>query len=156
MICYFLKNQGKNNEAKSYQERADNHSKLMLKAQQERSNLKIDDKFNLHNISDIEVDKLRQQLSHYPQIITAYLVQKNLQYFPEKPLYVLAVKRGFSFWEGSRIYEADSSKLVNSLLEENELPDNVFIFILNSNLSMEKKLKHIQNSMIYQKNQKKR
>ncbi|WP_375494953.1 M48 family metallopeptidase, partial [uncultured Nostoc sp.] len=50
MICYFLKNQGKNNEAKSYQERADNHSKLMLKAQQERSNLKIDDKFNLHNI----------------------------------------------------------------------------------------------------------
>ncbi len=66
------------------------------------------------------------------------------------------MKRGFSFWEGSRIYEADSSKLVNSLLEENELPDNVFIFILNSNLSMEKKLKHIQNSMIYQKNQKKR
>lgn len=161
MICYFLKNKGKNNEAKSYEERAENHSKLILKAQQERSNLKKDDKFDPHNISDIEVDKLRQQLSHYPQIITAYLVQKNLQYFPEKPLYVLAVKRGFSFWEGSRIYEADSSKLVNSLLEENELPGNVFIFILNSsfilnsNLNMDKKLKRIPNSMIYQKKGKK-
>ncbi|MEH1870527.1 hypothetical protein [Nostoc sp.] len=81
MICNFLKNQGKNNEAKSYQERADNHSKLILKSQQERSNLKIDDKLKTHNISDIEVDKLRQQLSHYPQIITAYLVQKICNIF---------------------------------------------------------------------------
>ncbi|WP_375514373.1 hypothetical protein [uncultured Nostoc sp.] len=126
-----------------------------MKAQQERSNVRENDKFESHNISDTELNKLRQQLSHYPHIITVYLVQKNLQYFPEKPLYVLAVKRGFSFWEGSRIYEADSSKLVNSLLEENELPDNVFIFILNSNLSMEKKLKRIPNSMIYQKKGKK-
>ncbi|MEH2025639.1 M48 family metallopeptidase [Nostoc sp.] len=155
MICHFLKNQGKNNEAKFYQERADNHSKLILKSQQERSNLKIDDKLKIHNISDIEVNKLRQQLSHYPQIITAYLVQKNLQSFPEKPLYVLAVKRGFSFWEGSRIYETDNSKIVQSLLKENEFTDNVFIFILNSNLSMEKKLKRISNSMIYQKKGKK-
>nr|WP_322685388.1 M48 family metallopeptidase [Nostoc sp. DedQUE07]MDZ8131617.1 M48 family metallopeptidase [Nostoc sp. DedQUE07] len=155
IICNFLKNQGKNNEAKSYQERAENYDKLILKARKERSNLKRNDKFYSHNISDIEVNKLRQQLSHYPQIITAYLVQKNLQYFPEKPLYVLAVKRGFSFWEGSRIYETDNSKIVQSLLKENELPDNVFIFILNSNLSMEKKLKRISNSMIYQKKGKK-
>ncbi|MEH2443813.1 M48 family metallopeptidase [Nostoc sp.] len=155
IICYFLKNQGKNNEAKSYQERADNYHKLIFKARQERSKLKRDDKFYPHNISDIEVNKLRQQLSHYPQIITAYLVQKDLQHFPEKPLYVLAVKRGFSFWEGSRIYETDNSKIVQSLLNENELPDNVFIFILNSNLSMEKKLKRISNSMIYQKKGKK-
>lgn len=65
------------------------------------------------------------------------------------------MKRGFSFWEGSRIYEADSSKLVDSLLEENELLGNMFIFILNSNLNMEKKLKWIPNSMIYQKKGKK-
>ena len=155
IICYFLKNQGKNNEAKSYQQRAENYSKLILKAQEERSNLKKDDKFEHHNISDIEVKKLCQQLSHYPQIITAYLVKKKLQFFPEKPLYILAVKRGFSFWEGSRIYESDNSKIANSLLKENELPDNVFIFILNSNLSMEKKLKRIPNSMIYQKKGKK-
>ncbi|MHC5734361.1 M48 family metalloprotease [Nostoc sp.] len=155
IICYFLKEQGKNNEAKSYQERAENYGKLVLKSQQERSTLKKDDKFEPHNISDIEVKKLRQQLSNYSHLITAYLVQKNLQYFPEKPLYVLAVKREFSFLEGSHSYEADNSKLVNSLLQENELPGNVFIFILNSHLSMEKKLKRIPNSMIYQKKGKK-
>ncbi|MEH2178184.1 M48 family metalloprotease [Nostoc sp.] len=155
IICYFLKNQGKNNEAKSYQQRAENYSKLILKAQQERSNLKKDDKFEPHNISDIEVKKLCQQLSHYPQIITAYLVKKKLQFFPEKPLYIIAVKRGFSFWEGSRIYENDNSKIASSLLNKNELPDDVFIFILNSHLNMEKKLKVIPNSIIYQKKGKK-
>lgn len=65
------------------------------------------------------------------------------------------MKRGFSFWEGSRIYEIDNSKIVQSLLKENQLPDNVFIFILNSNLSVEKKLKRISNSIIYQKKGKK-
>ncbi|MEH2084181.1 MAG: M48 family metalloprotease [Nostoc sp.] len=152
-ICYFLQKQGKIHEAKSYQERAENYHELILKAQQERSNVRENDKFESHNISDTELNKLRQQLSHYPHIITVYLVQKNLQYFPDKPLYILAVKREFSWLEGS--HEADNSKLVNSLLQENELPGNVFIFILNNHLNMEKKLKRIPNSMIYQKKGKK-
>ncbi|MEH2151887.1 M48 family metallopeptidase [Nostoc sp.] len=66
IICYFLKHQGKNNEAKSYQERAENYHKLILKAQKERYTLKKNDKFEPHNISEIEVNKLHQQLSHYP------------------------------------------------------------------------------------------
>ncbi|MDZ8133780.1 MAG: M48 family metallopeptidase [Nostoc sp. DedQUE04] len=153
IIYYFLKQQGKLNEAKSYQERAENYHELILKAQQERSNVREKDKLEPHTVSDIEVNKLCQQLSRYPQVISAYLVQKNLQYFPEKPLYVLALKREVTFLEG--IQEPDHSKLVNSLLEENEFLDNVFIFILNSHLNMEKKLKVIPNSMIYQKKGKK-
>ena len=153
IVCSFLKEQGKINDAKSYQERAENYGELIFKAQQERSNVREKDKFESHNVSDIEVNKLRQQFSHYPHIITAYLVQKNLQYFPDKPLYVLAVKREVTFLEG--IQEPDHSKLVNSLLQENEFLDNVFIFILNDHLNMEKKLKVIPNSMIYQKKGKK-
>ncbi|MEH1818567.1 MAG: M48 family metalloprotease [Nostoc sp.] len=153
IISSFLQQQGKINEVKSYQERAENHGELIFKAQQERSIVRENDNFASHNISDLEVNKLRQQLSHYPHIITAYLVQKKLQYFPEKPLYVLTVKREISLFEGS--YEDDNSKLVNSLLQENELPGNVFIFVLNSHLNMEKKLKQIPNSMIYQKKGKK-
>ncbi|MEH2361099.1 M48 family metallopeptidase [Nostoc sp.] len=153
IICSFLQEQGKINEAKSYQERAENYTELIFKAQQERSDVRENDNFESHNISDLEVNKLRQQLSHYPHIITVYLVEKNLQYFPEKPLYVLTVKREISLFEGN--YEAENSKLVNSLLEENELPGNVAIFILNSHLNMEKKLKRIPNSMIYHKKGKK-
>ncbi|WP_392531914.1 M48 family metalloprotease [Nostoc sp. C117] len=154
IICYFLHQQGKINEAKSYQQRVENYNDFILKAEQERYNLRQNDKFKSHDISDIELNKLCKQLSHYPHITTVYLFQKELQYFPEKPLYILAVKREFSWLEGS--HEADNSKLVNSLLQENELPGNVFIFILNNDLrNMEKKLKVIPNSMIYQKKGKK-
>ncbi len=152
-ICYFLQQQGKINEAKSYQERAVNYHELILKAQEERSRVREKDKLESHNASDIEVNKLRQQFSHHPDIKTAYLVQKNMQFFPEKPFYVLALKREVSFLEG--IHETDHSKLVNSLLQENEFLGNVFIFILNEHLNMEKKLKQIPNSMIYQKKGKK-
>ena len=153
IICYFLQQQGKINEVKSYQQRIENYNDFLLKAEQERYNLRQNDKFKSHDISDIELNKLCNQLSHYPHITTVYLFQKELQYFPEKPLYILAVKREFGWLKGS--HEADNSKLVNSLLQENELPGNVSIFILNSNLNMEKKLKRIPNSMIYQKKGKK-
>ncbi|MBN3927964.1 M48 family metallopeptidase [Nostoc sp. NMS4] len=153
IICSFLKQQGKINEAKSYQERAINYHELILKAQQERSGVRENDKLESHNVSDIELNKLLQQFSHHPDIKIAYLVQKTMQFFPEKPFYVLALKREVSFLEGIR--ETDHSKLVNSLLEKNEFLGNVFIFILNSHLNMEKKLKRIPNSMIYQKKGKK-
>ncbi|MEH1934935.1 MAG: M48 family metallopeptidase [Nostoc sp.] len=153
IICSFLKEQGKIKEAKFYQERADNYGELIFKAQQERSDVRENDSFQSHNISDVEVNKLRQQLSHYPHIITVYLVQKNMQYFPEKPLHVLSLKREISLFEGD--YEAENSKLLNSLLQENEFLSNLFIFILNSHLNMEKKLKRIPNSMIYHKKGKK-
>ncbi|MEH2383429.1 MAG: hypothetical protein V7K27_31840 [Nostoc sp.] len=153
IICSFLQEQGKINQAKSYQERAENYTELILKAQQERSRVRENDKFESHNVSDIEVNKLHQQFSDRPHIITVYLVQKKLQYFPEKPLYVLAVKREVTFLEG--IEKPDHSKLVNSLLQENEFLGNVFIFILNDHLNMEKKLKRIPNSMIYHKKRKK-
>ncbi|MDZ7964921.1 MAG: M48 family metallopeptidase [Nostoc sp. DedSLP03] len=152
-ICYFLQQQGKIKEAKSYQERAVNYHELILKAQQERSSVKEKDKLESHTVSDIDVNKLRQQFSHHPEIKTAYLVQKNMQFFPEKPFYVLALKREITFLEG--LEKPDCSKLVNSLLQENEFLDNVFIFILNDHLNMEKKLKVIPNSMIYQKKGKK-
>ncbi|MDZ8089524.1 MAG: M48 family metalloprotease [Nostoc sp. DedQUE12b] len=152
-ICYFLQKQGKIKEAKSYQERAVNYHELILKAQQERSSVREKDKLESHTVSDIDVNKLRQQFDHHPDIKTAYLVQKNMQFFPEKPFYVLALKREVTFLEG--LEKPDHSKLVNSLLQENEFLDNVFIFILNDHLNMEKKLKVIPNSMIYQKKGKK-
>ncbi|MBD2677027.1 MULTISPECIES: M48 family metallopeptidase [Nostoc] len=153
IIYSFLQKQGKLNEGKLYQKRAENYYDLILKAHQERSDLRENDKFEPHGISDIEVSKLRKKLSCYPHIISAYLFQKSLQYLPEKPLYIIAVKREFSWLEGNS--EADNSKLVNSLLEENELPGNVFIFILNNHLNMEKKLKLIPNSMVYDRKSKK-
>ncbi|MCC5637103.1 M48 family metalloprotease [Nostoc sp. CHAB 5844] len=153
IIYTFLKQQGKSDKAKSYQERAEQHYDLLLRGQEERSSLRTTDEFHSHNLSNTEINKLRQQLSRYPNITTAYLVQKVVQYFPEKPLYILAVMRKFSFWEND--HEADNAKLVDALLGEIELPGTVFCFVLNSNLNFEKKFKKMPDTAIYQQKIKK-
>ncbi|MBD2437620.1 M48 family metallopeptidase [Nostoc sp. FACHB-110] len=153
IIFAFLKQQEKHEQAKLYQERAEQHYDLLLKGKQERSSLRTTDEFQHHHLSNVELNKLRQQLSRYPNITTAYLVQKVVQYFPDKPLYVLAVMRKFSFWEDNR--EVENSKLVNSIVQEIELPGAVFCFVLNSNLNFEKKFKQIPGTTIYQHKTKK-
>jgi len=153
IIYYFLKNQGQNERAKLYKERAEQHHDLLLRSQEERSNIKITDEFQAHNLSNTEINQLRQQLSRYPNITTVYLAQKVVRYFPEKPFYVLGVMRKFSFWEGN--HEADNTQLVDALLEEIELPGAVFCFVLNSNLNFEKKFKQIPDTAIYQQKIKK-
>jgi len=44
-----------------------------------------------HELSAMEVEHLKEQLSHYPQIARAYLVRKEVRYFSEKPLYALGI-----------------------------------------------------------------
>ncbi|BAY16552.1 Zn-dependent protease with chaperone function-like protein [Anabaenopsis circularis NIES-21] len=153
IIFSFLKKQRQDDRAELYQERAEKHYDLILRGQKERSSLQTNDEFKAHDISEAEINKLRQQLSRYPHITTAYLTQKVVQYFPEKPLYILAVMRSFSFWENN--HDADNAQLVDALLKEVELPGGVFCFILNSNLNFEKKFKQIPDATIYQQKIKK-
>lgn len=47
--------------------------------------------FEAHQLSASEEVKLVEQLSRYRQIKEVYLVRKVVQYFPEKPLYILGV-----------------------------------------------------------------
>ncbi|MBU7582620.1 MAG: M48 family metalloprotease [Nostoc sp. TH1S01] len=153
IIFSFLKKQGQNDRAELYQELAEEHYDLLLRGQEERSSVKTTDEFKAHHLSNPEINQLRQQLSRYPNITTAYLVQKVVQYFPEKPLYILGVMRKFSFWENN--YDADNAQLVDALLKEIELPGALFCLILNSNLNFEKKFKQIPDATIYQQKIKK-
>ncbi|MBD2493321.1 M48 family metallopeptidase [Nostoc sp. FACHB-280] len=153
IIGAFLKRQGQDDRAELYHELAEEHYDLLLRGQEERASLNVTDEFKTHSLADAEITHLRQQLSRYPNITTAYLVQKVVQYFPEKPLYILAVMRKFSFWESN--HETDNAQLVDALLKEIELPGAVFCFILNTNLNFEKKFKQIPEATIYQQKIKK-
>lgn len=66
-------------------------------AQQERSSISAGDRFESHDLSASAQAKLVEQLSRYPQVKEAYLVRKTMQFFPEKPFYVLGIirRRGF-------------------------------------------------------------
>lgn len=128
-IYYWLKRQGKLEEAKGYQERAEKHYEIMLRAQQERSAVSEKDKFAPHNLPAESVQELCQQLSGYKQVREAYLAQKVVQYFPEQPFYVLGVtvRRAWYKLAGSD----DDAKLLNKLASELKFPGQAYLLIIN-------------------------
>lgn len=148
LIYSFLKQQGRIEELKVYQKRAEQHYNLLMKAQQERSFVRASDQFQPHNLPDTHIQQMCQQLSLYG-VKKAYLVQKVVQYFPEKPFYVLGVKRD------RRCLELDSNKhdrqLINQLAKEVQFPSNAYIIVLNDNTkNLGKQLRRIEGSAIYQ------
>lgn len=147
LIYSFLMQQGQIEAASSYQQRADQHYELVLRAQQERSDIKTSDKFQPHNLPS-EALQMAQQLSHYPQLKQAYLVQKVVQYFPEKPFYVLGVTRHRGFFE---LFSYNKDQELFTQLA-NEFPSNTYIIFLNNNTkNLEQKLCKIEGAAIYSK-----
>ncbi|MCL1474720.1 M48 family metallopeptidase [Argonema antarcticum] len=153
LIYYFLMQQEKVEEAKAYQKRSEAHYNLILLAQQERSNLSEKDKFIHHNLPQATVDRLRQQLSGYPQIKEVYLVRKDLKYFPEKPFYILGVKQQIP-WYRLHISDRDG-EIMNKLVSEIEYPNLTSVILLNDhngyNKPFEKKMAKIEKACIYRR-----
>jgi hypothetical protein len=116
-------------------------------AQQERSSISVGDRFESHDLSASAQAKLVEQLSHYPQVKKAYLVRKTLQYFPEKPFYVLGIIRRRGFIE----LEEAEPKLLKKLMTELALPNQTSIIFLNKDRAMTKILEQTAGQAIYQK-----
>ncbi|MBW4497647.1 MAG: M48 family metalloprotease [Oscillatoria princeps RMCB-10] len=127
-IYYWLKQQGKLEEAKLYQERAEKHCEIMLRSQQERYFVSGDE-LTPHNLPPAAVHELRQQLSGYPQVKEAYLAQKVVKYFPEQPLYVLGVTVQRA-WYKLAVSDGDA-KLLNKLASELNFPGGAYVLVIN-------------------------
>lgn len=116
-------------------------------AQQERSSISPGDRFESHDLSALAQAKLVEQLSHYPQVKEAYLVRKTLQYFPEKPFYVLGIIRRRGFIES----EEAEPNLLKKLMTELALPNQTWVICLNKDRAMTKILQQTAGQAIYQK-----
>lgn len=146
LVYFFLKQQGKLETAQFYQQQAEKHYALVLRARQERSNIEEKDSFAPHNLPSTNRENLQHQLSQYPKIKQAYLVQKVVQYFPQKPLYVLGVVRDRNWWQ------LDSTDKDRELIEHlaQEFASNTAIIILNgTNKALKQKICKIEGAAIY-------
>jgi hypothetical protein len=119
-----------------------------LFARKDRSFVSASDEFKPHKLAGSEVKKLYQQLYNYQNLKQAYLVQKVVKYFPEKPFYVMGVERHRGW------FELDSARHDNSLIDrlanEVQFPGNAYIIILNNNRNnIAKKLRKVEQSAIY-------
>jgi hypothetical protein len=123
-----MRRKGNSEMADFYRERGDIHYQLLLLAQEERLLINAKNKFVSHNLSKDVLYSLCQQLSDLPQVKKAYIVQKALKYFPEKPLYVLGIVRQQILTEDYS-YERDQ-ELIYELLSNLDFPYSLFITLI--------------------------
>lgn len=153
LIYAFLKQQGQIEAANVYQKRAQNHYELVLRARQERATISHTDEFQSHGLPADAVQQLGKQLSGYEQIKEAYLVRKVVNYFPEKPFYVLGVKRHYP-WHKLNLADLDT-ELLDKLVSEIQLPGQAYFLILNNqhgyNQKIGKIIGKIEGAPIYRR-----
>ncbi|MBD1925861.1 M48 family metalloprotease [Trichocoleus sp. FACHB-90] len=155
LIYYFLKQQGEIEKAKVYQQRIEKHYDLISRARQERSFVSEKDEFQTHNVPASTVQHLCQHLSNYPQVQEAYLVRKVVQYFPEKPFYILGVTLHRNWW---KVYTSEQDNdFFRNLTSEMEFPGSLYVLVLNnvtneqvgSNKKLGKIFSKIEEASIY-------
>lgn len=141
LIYEFLRQQGKNDEALKYQQKLEDHYQEVYLAQQERATVSCFDALISHDISKDEVDKLQQYLSDYKNIETIYLLRKYLKYFPEKPMYVLAIRCKHSFWTKFHLSDRALKKeqeVIAKIVKEFEFANYTYITVFASDKSFDK------------------
>jgi Zn-dependent protease with chaperone function len=77
--------------AQNYLRRAYAQSQVQQNAQAERNEVSFLDRLTAHDLSNEKVAQLRRELAQDGQVREAYLVRKEVQYRPDKPLYALGV-----------------------------------------------------------------
>ncbi|MDQ3686784.1 MAG: M48 family metallopeptidase [Acidobacteriota bacterium] len=133
--------------AEKYRRRASQHAQVYEMAQAERAGLSFVDTYVSHNFSDEEVERLRQQLMGYGEIKEAYLVRKELKYFPEKPLYALGVRLDLPWHKQAGDKE---SEFIQHLVSAVRVPGELYCVALNSeNKRMLKIMRDVSGSLIY-------
>ncbi|GBO51588.1 hypothetical protein APA_552 [Pseudanabaena sp. lw0831] len=141
LIYGFLKQHGKNDEALKYQQKLAIHYQKVGLAQQERASVSCFEALITHDLPEEEVKKLQQYLSGYKDIETVYLVRKHLTHFPEKPMYVLAIKCKHSFWTkmhlSARALEKEK-KAIAKIAKEFQFTEYTYITVFASDRSFRK------------------
>jgi hypothetical protein len=84
---------GQTDQLREIRSRLDRHERESAAAQRERAKVLASDDFVAHELTEAQVDHLRKRLSSHPDCGAAWLVRKKLRYFPNRPLFVLCVRR---------------------------------------------------------------
>ncbi|OKH40401.1 hypothetical protein NIES2119_01895 [[Phormidium ambiguum] IAM M-71] len=129
LLYAFFQSQGKLTEAKIYQEQIEEKFYAIQQARKERKEISDRTQFISHNLPDTEINQIIEKISNYPQIKEAYLAQKIVTNFPEKPVYVLAVIRRFLSSDPNK-YQTDA-EFIDVLLDDLNFSGEVLGIVIN-------------------------
>lgn len=110
LLYNFYQAQGEQAEANKYREYADEFYARQVRLHEEALNLTVHDRFEPHDLDDVALKFLREQLAKTRGLGAAYLVRKMVE--GTEPLYVLAVLASYTWKDGQ------SGKYVDDLIDE--------------------------------------
>jgi hypothetical protein len=89
LIQGFLWRHDREDEAEAFYRRANEHERIVVLAALERRRIHQRDCVIETGLDDPTIAPIREELSKCPEVARAYLVRKEVIYFPEKFLFVL-------------------------------------------------------------------
>ncbi|MDK2972447.1 MAG: hypothetical protein PWP23_2202 [Candidatus Sumerlaeota bacterium] len=93
-ICAFLYRQHRFEEARPYEEHAAAFSAEHIEALNERENVDASDTYLPHCLEEKELAELQARLGDIQDLAGAWLARKELEFLPERPLFVLVLRPG--------------------------------------------------------------
>lgn len=146
-IYAFLFTKNRDEEAAEYLKRIEEFYDVAGKAQKERETVTDQDQLKTHGLSAEIVEKVKTLVSYHDEITAAYLVEKDVRYFPEQPCYVLGIKiKKQWFKSSSAIKDEDLIEAVANQVGQQGIH---YVVNLNKFSSLEKRMQEI-SSAIYQ------
>lgn len=142
---YYWRND-KKEEARSWHERMAKRSQLEAAAAEERKQLHVTDKFEVHGLPEANIADLVNQLKAIPELRKVYFVRKRLTYLSHIPLYAL----GFT---STRALQIHNTKRAANTLEQIKtkirFPGETIIFdVEGKNYRFGRKFKIMRGSRI--------
>ena len=142
LLYWYARRMGQADSAAIYRERAKSAEHIEENAQRERTDVGPKDKLLYHGLSSEELAEFRAQMASFEAIGKAYLVRKQVQYRPEKPLYVLGIVP-----QGKH-----GQELAPLLGPKLNFPGETILIILTSTgKKMEKPMAQLSSALIYRR-----
>jgi hypothetical protein len=115
---------GRKSEAKDVRRQLDIFEKHRSEAEKERSDVGRSDAFIAHGLTPAELKQIRSVLLKQESCTAAWLARKLVKYYPDDPLFVLAVD---SKKKNGESRADQNNRMITSLMLQLELPGRLFV-----------------------------
>jgi Zn-dependent protease with chaperone function len=127
MAVDYLLERRRTEEARAYEQWARDFTPVAQRAYEERNTFTKQDHFVAHDWPEDEVAPIAALLADVAKVRRAYLVRKEVKYFPQKPCFLLAIE---PTWGSFHVSSTDGGKLANEVAAALTFPRECMIVVL--------------------------
>ncbi len=146
-LAQYYRSRDEKQQVEIFEKRIRDHQPIWEQAIRARLQISPRDLFKSPELSPDQIQQIGNALSYYPDIRSAYLVQKPIQHFPARPVFILGIDRQFLSGQGPD--RKSDREVIQELMIRISLPGDLIIEALDpSTLNLFNALKRIQGAQI--------